>query len=292
MTDLDAAACLGEPFTPDEIVAGRVPLATGEPPEEMAYRAAARALDCPRVCLVVIRSEGAVHYLAGLASAFASLAAETLPAPIAIALPGAAGHRGAGVYAAITPSGWAAVAIAHDGTVGVVAGDRTTVETCAALRELPLYEVDAIAAELGSERLPAWQPHHQASEAREAAGERLATIGGVVVAAAAAAVYIGLSIAGWHADEPVPQAISPAYAAPAGRLPDPQLALRTMRHLMEVSDLARQTRGTVRIYKVDRGRTSWAMELPAWVTRQQIEQLGGSPKVSAAPNGALVEGRL
>lgn len=284
------------PFTPDETIAGRIMPAAGEAPLEAAYRAASRALDAERLCLAVVPDPDGRHvaYLAAPAAAFASQALATR-SPLVMALPGAPGHRGPAVYSAPTPLGRCGIVLGEDGRMTAVAGDRASIADAAEIHGLALVEIDD-AEDVQAPGDTIWTPHHRFVEARQERRDRLALVSGSVLAAFAGAAWLAFS---WGAGVAGPSAsvaspIGSAIAAPAvdyqALNSDASSAAATLRHFLEVSDLARQTKGLVTIYRVDNGATRFVLELPTWVTRQQIESLGPS-KVSATAKGVLVDGR-
>lgn len=283
------------PFTPDEAIAGRIRVPRGIPPTDAAYQVAARALDCERICLsIVVESDGEhVGYLAAPAAAFASRGGSAF-SPLLAALPGAPGHCGAGVYSVRTPLGRCGALVADDGRISTFAGDRDSIRSAAEIHGVKLVEVDDDEALAPTVPAMAWMPHQALVEARNERRDRAALFGGSGLAIAACLAWVALSFgAGFAGTSSGASPISVAVASPVVDLQSLKAgdgAAATLRHFLEVGDLARQTQGLVRIYRVDGKETRFALELPAWVTRTQIESLGPS-KVSASAKGVLVEGR-
>lgn len=274
-----ASASAARPFVPDVFVAGCVP---DDGPQEQrrnrpwapAELAARNALDEVPIRMVVHKHEGKLYYIAARADQFASLAHDT-SMPLSAVLPGAAGHKGPGVYARPLGQGrFSALAVLPDGQVQ-------------SFCQTSMQELRRVAGSLELSIIEAFDERdamdwtgaveHQAAQVRKVAHVAFTACAAVAVISTAAAV-VSLMAKGHF--EPLRESLSEqfsqdmaaqvaslnqavAHRAPAG-----------FDELDKVSQTAVALHGRVLYFSQSRNTTKYELELPAATTAEDLRALG------------------
>ncbi len=255
-------------FTPDSIIAAAVPFG-GEDPREAAYNNAAYALDRDDVHLLVSVENKKVFYIASASEDFAAhLNAVT---PLAAALPGMKGHQGDGAYLAISESGYAVVVRKGDELFSYV-GDRQSVDAFIASHDVPTFSANDAAA------LP-WEGFRMGTVKRAERVARTTILVGFVLSILSFAAWIGF--ASWSADldEQIAKMQSQSQTQVASAVNQlknftTQPVLQDIRAMQNIIALTSNTGGIVNYFRIDKGETTWRVELPTFVLNDYIEQFG------------------
>lgn len=266
-------------FLPRTLIAGALPMAKGVSAPQVAYHAASLALDTERVCLITSVSEDKVSYLAGAAADFASAGPATTL--LACALPGIPAHRGWGVYYGALPgnAGTACVISTASGIKCFVGSEADAQRFPAAeqLSHLPVHHIAEMDCALAA--LPQWHSftEHQRSDNRLLL-KRLQIFGAANVAVMAA-VWLGSSlyIAQTSAESADLEGQARAAIAKAseaymnkggGRHP-------AWHELQNVSRFVLSHRGRLLKFNLKDRRISWSIEVPDFVTGEEIGKAFG-----------------
>lgn len=273
-----------ELFTPNSFVAGTRPTGRHDP-AEVAWHAAAAALDTEDLRMVVSVTPGRVWFLAAPARDFAS--APDCATPLAAALPGMADHRGEGTY--LLPLDplplWAAVQFQGE-QIRSFTGSFEDAKRFGDSLGLPTHEASAMTA-------APWCGYQAMRLAAERAGLRVAFRWGAGLTAVGFLLWISAAAMGAIAEHRQGAASAALKARItsltqyANQLHEQPLA-RTLAELQQVSQVAVQSGGAISRYQIKQGQTHWRMRLPAWVNGSAYAGLG--PGVSAQPvTGGMIQ---
>ena len=255
-------------FTPDSIIAASVPYGS-EDPREAAYNNAAYALDRDDVHLIASIENKKVYYIAAASEDFAShMNAVT---PLAAGLPGMKGHQGDGAYIAISESGYAVIVRKGEELFSYV-GDRQSVDAFIASHDVPTYSSNDAAA------VP-WEGFRTGVIRRAQAMARNTILLGALVCMIAIVAWLGF--ASWSAnleDEvaELQQKNQQSIQASVNKLRDfqSQPVLKDIYAMQRIISLTTSPGGFVNYFKIDKGETTWKIELPTFVLNDYIEQFG------------------
>lgn len=255
-------------FTPDSIIAAAVPFGN-EDPREAAYNNAAYALDRDDVHLLASVENKKVFYIAAASEDFsAHMNAVT---PLAAALPGMKGHQGDGAYIAISESGYSVVVRKGDELFSYV-GDRQSVDAFIASHDVPTYSANDAAA------LP-WEGFRMGGIKRAEKIAKTTIFMGFTMALLSFVTWIGF--ASWSSSiqseiDDRAQKVQTGINTSVSKLKNisTQPVLTDIYAMQKIIAMTANAGGYPNYFKIEKGETSWKVELPTYVLNDYIEQFG------------------
>lgn len=270
-------------FAPDSMIAGSVPLAAGANPLQVAYHAAAFALDSERVRVIYAASRQRVHYMAAAAADFAALPPDR---PTGTAL-GAALEEAVQRPADALPlallaaddAGTTAVVL-HEGKLSSFRGYSALIEQQLRERygELELRDVTQHPAS------HVWRGHAELQNAAARRLQRASLALACTLASAAALGLVWLNLLRGPGQQPAiaeaNQALSAGMAEAVKRANAPMLsASYTFFEVQRLATLASDSGGRIVKFVQDNNRIAWELRLPLWVTQEMLTPLGSDIRV-------------
>lgn len=263
-------------FLPKSLIAGSLPLGKGASPTQVAYNSASLALNTERLCLITSVLGNRVYYLAGDASEFASQ--QNASTVLSTALPGSRMHRGDGVYfALLSDKGQMACIVVKDKTLKCFVGAPAEAERFPAVEnasDLPVYHLHSTGEKFGA--LTPWRQlsDYDRDENRKLAKAILST--GAANALVMATVWVACSFYVAQASEQSSdyKAMAEAMLSEASASLARSSSSRHMgwQELQDVSRFAREHKGRIQAFELKDGRISWQLEIPTFVTGEQISK--------------------
>ncbi|MBU3654877.1 MAG: hypothetical protein FGM23_00730 [Alphaproteobacteria bacterium] len=272
-----------EIYTPDNLLAGAVPLGGGNP-RDVVYHHASVALDTEQVQLIYTVEGQYAYYIAAPSYLFAGHAESITP--MAAALPGTKGHRGDGAYIAPSETGFAVV-IRRGVNLYSFVGDRQSAEAFVARYGVDIYAADNALA------LP-WEGYYVGEMKRVNRASFWATLAGAVVAIIAACLWMILASQTASMEQDIAQNRQKARDQVSGLVKDfSDFAIHPLhRSLSEIQTFVSKVgiiEGFINLYQVDASKVKkWSIELPTYVTADVIERLGDKPEVTNPPDKPVI----
>jgi hypothetical protein len=272
-----------EIFTPDNLLAGSVPLGGGNP-RDVAYNHASVALDTEQVQMIFTVEGQYVYYIAAPSSLFAGHAESVTP--MAAALPGTKGHKGDGAYIAPSETGFAVV-IRRGVNLYSFVGDRQSAEGFVARYGVDIYAADNALA-------LSWDGYYIGEMKRVSRASFLATLAGGVVAVVAACFWMMLASQTSSMEQEIDQNRQKARDQVSGLVKDfSDFSIHPLhRSLSEIQTFVSKVgmiEGFVNTYQLDSNKVKkWSIELPTYVTADVIERLGDKPEVTNPPDKPVI----
>lgn len=257
-----------EKFTPPNFVAGSLPDA-GTDPLIAAWHAAAQACDTEQVHLIHSVADGRIWYLAAPSSDFRSN--PDSGTALAAALPGNPGHRGDAAYTVRDGAIMSAIVRKGD-MIESTSGDPSRVAHFISARELDEIPVNDL--------LPiAWVPRalQEQTQLRTLIAKTTHYGWYALLAAGVPALFLIIRIASISADTGMlkqQQADALHKFIPLAQSLSVQPLQEQTHELRKVMTLAINAHGLIKTYRLTNAGLSYAVDVPSWISQDQLEQLG------------------
>lgn len=242
-----------ELFTPRTLISGRVKAARGRE-KQAVFAAAAALLGSEQIALVYTRTQGDVCYLAVPAADLASHPG--CATPLAIALPGAAGHLGEGAYVADLAGGLQAVVVVQGKTLHSFVG------TPAMAKRFIMLE-GAKETHAAVDQGLAWQFAFDVIEQRQARLHTAITATGLLVAVLGAGAWLWAASQASHQEE-LRQALNKeqlsAWNNALRSLEAPPYP-KALSKLQQAVEQAGKGKGTLVQFEYKEGRAAWTLNI-------------------------------
>lgn len=272
---------VGTEFLPRSLIAGSLPLAKDAVPAQVAYNAASFALDSERICLIIAVKGARVHYLAGAASDFASQSGAVCTA-LACALPGSPFYRGPGVYfSPVGDDGLTACVIGTDDNVKCFVGaevDALRFQESEQMADLPVVRLASSVLKLAT--LPPWRPFNECE--RDSSQRLLVRLRhfGIGYCAAMVALWVATAVYAAAVDDRVQNSAAQAQAliasAQQAMAEDGGMHHPAWQELQTISRFVLEHQGRVTAFEAKAGKINWALDVPDFVTGDEIGKAFGS----------------
>lgn len=274
-------------FMPHNLIGGVLPVAGKADPMEVAFHAAANALETEAVKLIYSVNFDKVYYLAAPADEFASVHDETA-CSLAIALPGMPGHLGKGVYF----DSKSVVSFTGDAIKVYVGPDFQRFidkEKMGGLSEYPSGGISLLT-------LPAWSGINERKLTAHRKLFRLSMITGIITAATMSALWLGASAWSGVSHSKIEDVAAKAHEdvlAAVNVLNQPQHAsTAAFAEINRVGQFVMEKGGvsvvSVKQFEYANGKAKWVIIVPTFITGEDISRsLGAGLKQTPSSDGRI-----
>lgn len=262
----------------EKIIVGVLPQGSGLPEEAVNF-AAVHALGTGAVAATYAQQGGRVFYIAMPCSAMASNL--SFYTPLAAALPGHRDHRGDGAYL-LEMDGVIAAIVKKGGALDLVVNSSAIVRSLVDGLDLPVFEADGFEP---TELIALDVLRKRESDKLASVVSKIAMWTGgfsaiFLVAASIASGFFEPTIAEkreMEAEKMLQQSLKP------------QPIFDHVSGLQKVASVTARAGGWIKSYKFEKNKVTWVIELPEWVTKDYIDELGPGAKADLIAGKNLIK---
>ena len=262
----------------EKIIVGVLPAGSGLPEEAVNF-AAVHALGISSISATYSQSDGRIFYIALPSSAMAS--GLSFFTPLAAALPGNKGHQGDGAYA-LEMDGNMAVIIKRGASLDLVVNASGVVRSLIESLDVPVYDVEGRES---TELVALDVLRKRESDKVAVVISKIAMWTGAI----SVAVLLAAAVTSGFFEPTIAEKREAEAEVMLRQSLKPQPLFEHVSKLQKIAAVTARAGGWIKSYKYEKNKVAWHIELPEWVTKDYIDELGPGAKADLIADKGLIK---